>query len=52
MSILTQAQVEELRKIYANKTYKTTKEIYESLGFQSLIEYNSFREVFTGLRWG
>ena len=51
-SILTTQQVENIRKIYNDKTYTSTKEIYEKGGYNQIIEYSSFREVFTGLRWG
>lgn len=51
-ALLSQKQVEQLRKIYDSKNYNSTKEIYETEGFNNILEYSSFREVFTGLRWG
>ena len=51
-ALLTQKQVEKLREIYNSKKYNSTKEVYENEGFNNIMEYSSFREVFTGLRWG
>ena len=51
-ALLSQKQVEHLRHIYKEKKYTSTRDIYETEGFNNIMEYCSFREVFTGLRWG
>lgn len=51
-SIVTEEQVKQLRKIYQDKNYNSLKEVYEREHLDDIIEYVSFREIFSGLRWG
>lgn len=51
-ALLTQKEVEYLRELYNNHQYESCIDIYKKDFKNSLIKYESFREVFTGLRWG
>ena len=50
-ALLTEDEVRFLRKLYASHDYTSCKDIYNTYFKDNLIQYNSFREIFTGLRW-